>query len=73
MLSELSLLIQDHFDITPDPAAALRDSELTSLDMIELAVRIEDRFGVRITEETYAQCETLEDLAGYIEQHASAG
>lgn len=70
MLAELLALLNDHFSTEPAPDTRLRDTELTSLDMIELAVRIEDRFGVRVDEQAYAQCDTVEDLAKYIEEHA---
>lgn len=68
----LDSLIDDHFNLSPDPSTPLADTGLTSLDMIELAVRIEERFGVLITESVYEQCETVGDLAAYIEAESSA-
>ena len=35
----------------------------------ELAVRIEDAFGVPIDERVYASCPTAQDLAKYVEEH----
>lgn len=69
MSEELFALISTHFDATPEPETPLADSGLTSLDMIELAVRIEDEFGVRISEDTYRQHATVGELATYIEEH----
>ncbi|MEH0147694.1 phosphopantetheine-binding protein [Corynebacterium sp. Q4381] len=69
MLSELLALLSTRFDATPEPETALADSGLTSLDLIELAVRIEDEFGVRISEDVYQQHATVGELAAYIEEH----
>ncbi|GEM_PF-1689001 len=43
--------------------------EISSLDRIELAVRIEELFGVRIDEETYSSHRTAEELAAFVEKH----
>lgn len=66
---QLASLIDDTFDLSPAPDTPLADSGLASLDLIELAVRIEERFGVRITEPVYAQCGTVGELAEYIADH----
>ena len=54
-------------DIAPE--TELAGSGISSLDRIELAVRIEDAFGVPIDEHVYAQCTTAQDLADYVEEH----
>lgn len=69
MSDALFALISSHFDVAPEPETALADSGLTSLDMIELAVRIEDEFGVRISEDVYKEHATVGELATYIEEH----
>lgn len=69
MPSELLALLSTHFDVHPEPDAPLAQTGLTSLDMIELAVRIENEFGVRITEDVYTACGTVGELAAYIEEH----
>ena len=69
MPSELLALLSTHFDVHPEPDARLAASGLTSLDLIELAVRIEDEFGVRISEDVYQQHATVGELAAYIEEH----
>ena len=53
-------------DITP--ATRLDEAGLTSLDRIELAVRIEEEFAVRIDEHVYATHDTAGELAHYIEE-----
>lgn len=45
---------------------ALEETALSSLDRIELAIRIEQEFGVRISEQEYAQYETVGALADYV-------
>lgn len=67
---ELASLVDDHFDLTPTPNTPLADTGLTSLDRIELAIRIEERFGVRVDETVYEACTTAGDLANYIEEQA---
>ena len=49
------------------PSTALTDTGISSLDRIELAIRIEDEFGARITERIYDECETVGELAEYLE------
>ena len=49
------------------PSTALTDTVISSLDRIELAIRIEDEFGARITERIYDECETVGELADYLE------
>lgn len=68
--AELASLVDDHFDITPSPDTPLADTGLTSLDRVELAIRIEERFGVRVDESVYDACATAGDLANYIEERA---
>ena len=67
---ELASLVDDHFGITPSPETPLADAGLSSLDRVELAIRIEERFSVRIDESVYEACATAGDLANYIEERA---
>lgn len=69
MPEELFALISSRFDVEPEPETPLTETGLTSLDMIELAVRIEDEFGVRVSEDVYNQYDTVGELATYIEEH----
>ena len=64
--SRLASLIDDSFNLTITPETTLADSGLSSLDRIELAIRIEDHFGVPVTEETYEAHTTAGDLADYL-------
>lgn len=48
---------------------ALSDVGVESLELIELTVRAEELFKVRLTEETMLNCETIGDIADYLEDH----
>ena len=50
--------------------ARLEDLGVESLERIELAVRIEDTFGVRLDEETMLTLSTVGELADYLEEHS---
>ena len=47
----------------------LSDVDVSSLDRVELAIRIEDEFGARVTEQIYDEYETVGQLAEYLEEH----
>ncbi|ERS52087.1 acyl carrier protein [Corynebacterium sp. KPL1824] len=49
--------------------SALSDVGVESLELIELTVRVEELFKVRLTEETMLNCETIGDIADYLEDH----
>lgn len=49
------------------PPTLLSDTGLSSLDRIELAIRIEEEFGARITERVYDEYETVGELADFLE------
>lgn len=68
--SRLLSLIDDHFNANLSPETPLTDSALSSLDRIELAIRIEEEFGVRIDERVYEKCATVGELAEYLEEHS---
>lgn len=70
--ARLSSLLDDHFDLTVSPTTPLTDSGLSSLDMIELAIRIEEQFGVRVTEQVYEAHITVGDLADYLAEEEDA-
>lgn len=50
------------------PDTRLKDAGVSSLDRIELAIRIEDEFGARITERVYDEYETVGQLADFLEE-----
>ncbi|MFW8575093.1 acyl carrier protein [Corynebacterium pseudodiphtheriticum] len=57
----------DTDDITRD--ATLRDLAIDSLSMIELVVKIEDEFKVRLDENIVQDWNTVSDVIAYIDEH----
>ena len=47
----------------------LSDVDVSSLDRVELAIRIEAEFGARVTEQIYDEYETVGQLAEFLEEH----
>ncbi|MDN6739831.1 MAG: acyl carrier protein [Corynebacterium casei] len=58
---------EDTEELLPD--RRLADVGLTSLNMIEFAVRAEDRLGVVFEESDAQALETLDDVAKFVEAH----
>lgn len=56
--------------LTPD--AKLSELGITSLAMIEIAVRIEDTFGVRIDDAVVYNLQTIGDLSALVDAHDPA-
>lgn len=67
--ARLAELVEEVSGVDIAPETELAGSGISSLDRIELAVRIEEEFGVPIDEHAYAQCTTAQDLADYVEEH----
>lgn len=71
MLEEIKSIICDYIDINPDeikPESELRkDIGMSSLDLINLAVEVEDCFGVTVSNEDISAIATVEELITYIE------
>lgn len=65
LLDEASAADTD--DITRD--AKLRDLAIDSLSMIELVVKIEDEFKVRLDESIVQNWNTVSDVIAYIDEH----
>ena len=67
--ARIAELVEDVAGVDIEPETRLDGSGVSSLSRIELAVRIEEAFGVPIDEHVYAQCTTAQDLADYVEEH----
>ena len=67
--TRIAELVEDVSGVEIEPGTRLDGSGVSSLSRIELAVRIEEAFGVPIDEHVYAQCATAQDLADYVEEH----
>lgn len=48
------------------------DLDADSLDLYELVMELEDRYGVRVTEEQAAGIRTVGDAVGFVVEHAPA-
>ena len=71
MFEELKSIICEYVDVDPDTITAesnLRsDFNLNSLDIINLAVAIEDETGISVTDKKMASFYTLGEVAEYLE------
>lgn len=70
--SELAQIIEEASGLEPEsltPDAKLTELGISSLAMIEIAVRIEDTFGVRLDDETVFSLPTVGELDAHIEAH----
>lgn len=71
---ELAQIIEDASGLEAGSLSAdssLRELGVTSLAMIEIAVRVEDAFGVRLEDADVFALETVGDLAGFIAEHSA--
>ena len=48
------------------------DLEADSLDLYELVMELEDRYGVTVSEEQASRIETVGDAVGFVVEHAPA-
>ena len=67
---ELAQIIEEASGLEAEaltPEAKISEVGINSLAMIEIAVRIEDAFGVRLDDETVFRTSTLGELAELIE------
>ena len=49
-----------------------QDLDADSLDLYELVMELEDRYGVAVSEQQAAQIETVGDAVGFVVEHAPA-
>ncbi len=75
MFETLKALILEYVDVDPEiitPDANLRsDFSLNSLDIINLAVAIEDETGISVSDRKMASFYTLGEVADYLESAAA--
>jgi acyl carrier protein len=48
------------------------DLDADSLDLYELVMELEDRYGIRVTEEQASRIESVGDAVGFVLEHAPA-
>ncbi len=49
------------------------DLDADSLDLYELVMELEDRYGIRVSEQQAAEIRTVGDAVGFVLEHAAAG
>jgi acyl carrier protein len=77
---EVFSLVRDHLaeelEIDPGRIAAetrfKEDLDADSLDLYELVMELEDRYGISISEEQASRIETVGDAVDFVLQHAPA-
>lgn len=70
--TKLIALISEHLDVAPEAvtpeASFFQDLGADSLDIVDIAMRIEEAFGIQIRNEDYLNLTRLGDAAKYIEK-----
>lgn len=73
MLEDMIAIIQDQLDcrdITITAATSFKnDLAADSLDLFELGMAVEEKFGVEIPSEEFANMSTVGDVVDYVESH----
>jgi acyl carrier protein len=77
---EVFNLVRDHLaeELEIDPARIAeetrfkQDLDADSLDLYELVMELEDRYGVAVSEEQAARIETVGDAVSFVLEHAPA-
>lgn len=70
LFEKLRAIICEFFELQEDeitPGTSFADIGADSLDMVDLAMSIEDDFCVEVTEEALEKFVTVEDVVNYIE------
>ncbi len=53
-----------------DEQTRFKDLDADSLDLYELVMELEDRYGVAVSEEQASRIETVGDAVGFVVEHA---
>jgi acyl carrier protein len=77
---EIFSLVRDHLaeELEVDPARISeathfkQDLDADSLDLYELVMELEDRYGISVSEEQAARIETVGDAVSFVVEHAPA-
>ena len=67
--ARLAGLVEEVTGVVVKQSSRFDDTAIVSLDRIELAVRIEENFGVRIDDTVLTDHPTAGELADYLEEH----
>jgi acyl carrier protein len=68
---KILVILEDYFqfnkkDITPE--STFDDIGFDSLDIVEMAMDVEDEFDIRVTEEQFESCKTIGDVVTLVDK-----
>ena len=77
---EILTLVREHLaeelEVEPDRIAEAtrfkEDLDADSLDLYELVMELEDRYGISVSEEQASRIKTVGDAVGFVVEHAPA-
>jgi acyl carrier protein len=73
---EVLTLVREELEVDPasiGEATRFKDDlDADSLDLYELVMELEDRYGVKVSEEQAARIETVGDAVSFVLEHAPA-
>jgi acyl carrier protein len=77
---EVLILVREHLaeELEVDPEKITEttrfkeDLDADSLDLYELVMELEDRYGIKVSEQDAARIETVGDAVGFVLEHAPA-
>lgn len=76
MFEEIKAIVAENLGVDPDKitkdASFQNDLEADSLDLFEMVMALEEKFGVEIPSEDLEQLQTVSDVIDYIEAHKQA-
>lgn len=76
MFEEIKAIVAENLGVDPDKitkdASFQNDLEADSLDLFEMVMALEEKFGVEIPSEDLEQLQTVSDVIDYIEAHRQA-
>lgn len=76
MFEEIKAIVAENLGVDPDKitkeASFQDDLEADSLDLFEMVMALEEKFGVEIPSEDLEQLQTVSDVIDYIEAHKQA-
>lgn len=76
MFEEIKAIVAENLGVDPDKitkeASFQDDLEADSLDLFEMVMALEEKFGVEIPSEDLEQLQTVSDVIDYIEAHRQA-
>ncbi|MDQ3886757.1 MAG: acyl carrier protein [Actinomycetota bacterium] len=74
ILSDLALIVNDVAGVDPGEITREKsfvdDLDIDSLSMVEIAVQVEDRFGVKVPDDELANLRTVGDAVDYVASSA---